>query len=267
MIELLDEFDTAMGWVGEHQSKIYNTMKPVFKNVDINFFGFLRVRDKKQYIGLATGEAASRAWFNQLLPIPIPPQSGFYFANQFPQLFPQAKLTSIKEHDNIDNTLFYVHHMKRWVDIYCFCSDSGNSKIINHYLNNTGLIIQSAHNFRREAHALIKTTSEKFPFIYNQEFSLHDSLTIDNQADLKFDNRRFSSYIRLKSFHNNLLNLSRRELECLEFASKFRTAKETANVLNLSARTVESYLDNARFKLNCTDKREMVRLFLEANRL
>ncbi|HSX26786.1 MAG TPA: ester cyclase [Chlamydiales bacterium] len=51
--------------------------------------------------------------------------------------------------------------------------------------------------------------------------------------------------------------LSKRERDCLELLLQGKTAKETAALLNLSRRTVESYFENMKKKLKCSNKGEL----------
>jgi steroid delta-isomerase-like uncharacterized protein len=51
--------------------------------------------------------------------------------------------------------------------------------------------------------------------------------------------------------------LSRRERECLEFLLQGKTAKETAAILALSYRTIESYFENIKKKLKCSNKGQL----------
>src|SRR3989338_5410847 len=51
--------------------------------------------------------------------------------------------------------------------------------------------------------------------------------------------------------------LSRRERECLEFLLQGKTAKETAAILALSHRTIESYFENIKKKLKCANKGQL----------
>ena len=51
--------------------------------------------------------------------------------------------------------------------------------------------------------------------------------------------------------------LSRRERECLELLLQGKTAKETAAILTLSQRTVESYFENVKKKLKCSNKGQL----------
>lgn len=52
--------------------------------------------------------------------------------------------------------------------------------------------------------------------------------------------------------------LSTRELECLFFLLRGKTTKVIARILNLSPRTVESYIDQVKSKLACASKEELI---------
>jgi DNA-binding CsgD family transcriptional regulator len=52
--------------------------------------------------------------------------------------------------------------------------------------------------------------------------------------------------------------LSSRQSECLHYLVRGMTAKQIAQTLNLSHRTVEFYLDNLKVKLQCKTKAELV---------
>jgi len=55
--------------------------------------------------------------------------------------------------------------------------------------------------------------------------------------------------------------LSRREIECLQCLLDGLTAKDTAKLLFLSKRTVETYIANIKYKLDCRKKGEIFKLF------
>jgi len=52
--------------------------------------------------------------------------------------------------------------------------------------------------------------------------------------------------------------LSRRQLECAHLLMTGMTQKEIATHLKLSQRTVESYIENIRTKLQCRNKTELI---------
>lgn len=55
--------------------------------------------------------------------------------------------------------------------------------------------------------------------------------------------------------------LSPREISCIKYLLKGKTAKEIAKHLNLSYRTIEYYLENIRSKTGCRNKYELIAHF------
>lgn len=60
---------------------------------------------------------------------------------------------------------------------------------------------------------------------------------------------------RLKPAH---MKLSDRELQCLQLLANGFTAKAIGDVLQLSRRTIETYIENAKAKLGCNNKAELI---------
>ncbi len=58
--------------------------------------------------------------------------------------------------------------------------------------------------------------------------------------------------------NHNPIGLSTRELECLFLQLRGKTAKEIAEILKLSKRTVEYYIDNMKTKFGCFNKTELL---------
>lgn len=104
--------------------------------------------------------------------------------------------------------------------------------------------------FKREAKSLIeKMMADGFNLkdAKKEAFFQKDPLTplsIEDPNSLKF----------LKE----ISDLSSREQQCLELFKKGKSAQATADILGLSRRTVEHYLDNLKAKLNCDSKWELL---------
>jgi len=76
--------------------------------------------------------------------------------------------------------------------------------------------------------------------------------------------QRLSNRYYLKS-NDEETYLTRRELQCLTHLFFGRSAKETAAILNVSVKTVESYLEGIRPKLKCYSRSQLVELIIENN--
>lgn len=55
----------------------------------------------------------------------------------------------------------------------------------------------------------------------------------------------------MSTFNSPNLKLSKREKECLYWASQGKSSEETAMILNIKKATVDTYRTQAREKLNC----------------
>lgn len=53
-------------------------------------------------------------------------------------------------------------------------------------------------------------------------------------------------------------SLTQRELKCLHYLLQNKTSKEIANFMNIAYRTVESYLENIKIKLDCANRIELI---------
>jgi DNA-binding CsgD family transcriptional regulator len=58
--------------------------------------------------------------------------------------------------------------------------------------------------------------------------------------------------------HQNI-KFSQREIMCIVHLLNYKTAVETAKIMNISPRTAESYLNNIKLKLNCTTRSELIK--------
>jgi DNA-binding CsgD family transcriptional regulator len=64
-----------------------------------------------------------------------------------------------------------------------------------------------------------------------------------------------------------IIILTKREKECIRLTMLGNTAKETGKILKISNRTVEYYLENARNKLGCTKRSELLNAVVEGGLL
>lgn len=78
------------------------------------------------------------------------------------------------------------------------------------------------------------------------------------QVDQKYHAEKdVPAYYSLDTNHNPA-NLSKRELECMFLQLRGYSAKQTAELLGLSKRTIEYYTDNIKAKLGCINKTELL---------
>lgn len=126
------------------------------------------------------------------------------------------------------------------------------------------------NHFKMEHHLLC--LSLKFPFVVNKKvlgtygFSINIANQNFNCATELFNKltkeKTPITEARLKKIMGATeiggILLSRQETRCLQYTVQGKTAKETALLMDLSFRTIESYLEHIKVKLNCRTKSELI---------
>ena len=77
----------------------------------------------------------------------------------------------------------------------------------------------------------------------------------------------FEAYLRIRGVKRDTVILAKREVECLKWISVGKTASETAEILELSDRTVRFYLETARHKLKANTVAQAVAIAIYTNQL
>lgn len=138
---------------------------------------------------------------------------------------------------NIANGITIAERNARYVDYYCFGADAKKFSIVNNfYLVNLDLLQNYGHYFKEKANLLIDHF-EKDKIILSNTIEIDDS-ALTNQFYLS--------------------NLSNRQLQCANLLLEGNTVKEIAAYLNLSPRTIETYIDHLKHKLNCHTKTDLI---------
>ncbi len=82
-------------------------------------------------------------------------------------------------------------------------------------------------------------------------------LMMPSQSSL-YSQHNLSSRLKIDNVY-----LSKREMECLKLMVRGKTARETAEIIGLAKRTVESYIENIKFKLGVSRKSELIEKALD----
>jgi len=108
----------------------------------------------------------------------------------------------------------------------------------------------------------ILESSDQLAKLISEMFN-HDTLE-EKQNCENFYRQRLSNRYYLKG-NGEETYLTRREFQCLAHLFFGRSAKETAAILNVSVKTVESYLEGIRPKLKCYSRSQLVELIIKNN--
>jgi len=180
-----------------------------------------------------------------------------------------AELTSVASRQVVkdidDNELLGKDTAQQFIENDSVVLISGKTQVIDEY-------------FRNEKGILIKGQSTKSPLfdpqgnivgLYGISF-LSEVIDGEPPEPLKLSSSIRGRYhqVRAQSLSESQEyqhkrpklheKLSAREIECLRWIAKGLTAKAIAEELNLSKRTVESYIEGAKSKLGCLNKTELI---------
>lgn len=90
---------------------------------------------------------------------------------------------------------------------------------------------------------------------YCRPYQINDAFKTLKQLD---DNLYLNPEHYALKFNKNKFDLTTRECECLFLLIRGKTAKEIGKLLSLSKRTVESYIENIKNKMDCKNKAEIL---------
>jgi len=89
---------------------------------------------------------------------------------------------------------------------------------------------------------------------------IKNSADIDSHIELAPVNQ-----LKLNRKMKNIPTLSEREIACLNLLCQGLTIKHIAKQLQISSRTVETYFERVKYKLNCHNKAELIIAFLKSH--
>lgn len=146
--------------------------------------------------------------------------------------------------------------------MFSFSFDKDSDNKADFFLKNIPLFLKFIDFFRLQAVDLIDDKDRRKIAVFPNKFSIEadeDSLSIENFLS------ELNKPFLLKSFTGETVSLTRRESECFKIFLTNKSAKEIANILNLSPRTVELHISNIKHKLGVNYKNQLLTTY--SNRL
>lgn len=140
-----------------------------------------------------------------------------------------------------------------------------NSKILNFYLNDINYLEKFKHYFKEHASGLLKADAKNR---INLPLSMHPPYQGLSGPEINVnivnnDSYKFSHYVL--NYKEKNIKFTKREIDCIRYLALGHTSKVIAKQLNLSSRTIESYLVKIKLKLECSQKFEILDILLQSN--
>lgn len=260
--------EIVQDYIVKHSDRIKKATRPLQERFGINYFTYHQIDKDGNYTVLVDNPEYAHRYVEEQIYLNDPYlrhpnvyQSGLCLAeSQGSEEYKKTMLRAGKAVLNMDIVVMLIQKHEGTVEFLGFAGNQKTSSLQSLYLNHPQLLKSFAAHFKRElscvlrqmaaeANSLIELKGEDF--LCNQPICPEISLS-----------SRLAYYrdIGLKTEAENVEKLSPREKECLKLLIEDKSAKETAAVLGLSHRTIESYFENIKNKLSCWSKHELLQI-------
>ena len=243
--------------------------KPLKTYMGIKCFGYLRVFSDCSYIQLISGlrefqkhrfqnlHSEGRVFLNFYRNTP----EGGYHPFLWPHKLPKDDNTMKYIHSwDIWNGLSIMHRFDDSMEIFDFSYDRNSEDKTNFFTRNLECFIQFAKYFKYKASDIINPNEtgkiavfkDKYNFEYKPSgFVMQNKRSFMNE--LNFGKGKIQ-------YNNNLINITKREAECINFLKDGLSYKSISRKLELSPRTVEHYIQNLKNKFEVNYKDQLIQL-------
>jgi DNA-binding CsgD family transcriptional regulator len=248
--------------------KIKEICSPLQNYLDINYFNYLKLFNDCSFITATNGHENFIEMYFESIKTQDPQfiealkttslgESHFYL---WPTTFLYNKLPPIKSLQNEYNIWqgsSIIYNKETYFEIFSFAFNKQSDNKAQFYCKNFQTLIKFANHFKIQAADLLDDRNkdkialypEKFDFAYTENNNTNQFIA---ELDKNFG---------LRSPNGNFIHLTKREFESLKLISNNKTVKEAAQLLELSPRTVEAYINNMKMKLGINYKNQLIDLF------
>lgn len=176
----------------------------------------------------------------------------------WPENLADKTLGALHAH-NIWNGMSIYRHAGEYIDSWSFAGNTQEDMLYTLFIKYTDMFEK-----------FIKYVEKKYSFLFAKQDSILFNFSAkgfsEEYAGKHYSKDYLKNFMSQSPFYKTFLpkggphvSLSRRENEVLNFLPLAMTTKEIARELDISPRTVESHLQNIKFKLGCYRKSELVR--------
>jgi len=248
-----------------HSDLITKVTKPLRDHFGVCYFTYHHIDNKGRYTVLvdrpdwAQHYVAEKIFLNDpYLRHPDVYQPGFCLLETHgSEEYKQTVLKSGKTVLNMDTGVMLIQKTGAGVEFFGFAANKKTSSLDKLYTNRPYLLKSFGSHFKKELSSILfqmKQESSSLLDLKGNDFLCKETISpeISQESHLAY-----LKEIGMRREIEMALLLSMRERQCLKLLLEGKSAKETAVILRLSPRTVESYFENIKDKLSCWTKHEI----------
>lgn len=230
------------------------------KTLGINFFNFVRFYNNNTITVLTTNPE----WHYHFL---VTQTLGSFQAKNFKSGiylwsdFMPSQILNDATQFNLNNLIQFQESYQSYCDFYTYGTETKNSSTFAFYLNNLEILKKFNQYFLKQAQDLFSTVDKKRLIIPTELIKPQnqDLLCLPSLGNVQ---KEFERELFIKQMdQQHKLALTKQEFACLRELAKGIPVKEVARVLNISYRTVEKHLENARKRYNGISKTQLIKKY------
>lgn len=257
--------EIVQDYIARYSNSIQSVSEPLKHHFGIEYFTYHRIDSQGKYTVLVDRPDWAEYYVSEkffltdpFLRHPDLYKSGMALIETCGSLEHKEKISKAKNDLSLDLAVVVIEKHADSVEFFGFSANQATSSLAQICLNHSFLLKAFAAHFKREMHPILAKMDEAAPSLLQlkgSDFYTHEPL------DLKLKTYSHHSYLKeigMAFEVEQAKKLSRRERECLELLLAGESAKGSAQHLNLSPRTIESYLENIRAKLGCVNKEALL---------
>ncbi len=247
----------------KYYNQISKTIKPIYNNFAITCVDYVKIYNDSKFLYLTNRPECAEYYASEQLfrtdPYfrhPDSHQKGFFWIGSKGSNDFKSSICKMSNKFNLHSPVVFIEKGSNYVEMFCFSGEKPEMLQLLYFQHSQLLRLFAAH-FKKELGSLLNKMEE-------EAYSL-----IDLQGEYFYTGINQAPAIKTESLHAYLIalgkkteikrasSLSHRERDCLRLLLHGNTAKDSAIELHLSPRTIESYFENIKNKLNCSNKHEL----------
>lgn len=249
-----------------HNKKMIKLCDPLTRHLGIDTFWHYTISNEGQFSYISSDPGLAEFFWDQKLYIKHPYLRN---ANFYPSGYLTPHLSSdenyeatqgqMRKNELVDQIFMVFRRNENGLSSYCFSSKPNRKNMTSTYLNNLPLFNRFVDFFHDQAEGVIKDSLDRsidLEAIAGKYF--HIPPEIEDEIILPTVEKEFLLALEFDPIRAEVLRtLTPRERSCLYWFLRGRSASETAKLLFLSSRTVESYLENVKNRCGVSKRSEL----------
>lgn len=248
--------------------------QPLSQIYNISDFLYARVYDNDKCYALTTNKEYHEHHFKcgykltPIIPDSIMKQKFHYILSDYnnDNYIYTRMLYDLRHLFNLWFPFYLFERYEGYYDLYIFCSTPQNTDVLNFYLNNIENLELFKFYFKEKASELLKKAESNKITLPKHMMSNVKGLYRAQENNDKI-NKQIYNQIRKYCFQifGKKILFTKREMDSLRLLLKGYSVKEIAANNNVSSRTIETHINNIKYKLGVSRKSKIVEILFRHN--